>query len=89
MEVALLLGTGAWGLRGGVVRRALIAFAIFGVLLLAVPAVAADVTILIQIDGIVRGAEGEIFEVAVQAVDPDLVGARCSAGTAQTEVGGS
>ena len=63
--------------------------AIFGVLLLAVPAVAQDATILILIDGIVRGDEGEIFEVAVQAVDPDLVGARCSAGTAQTEEGGS
>ncbi|MFB3048547.1 MAG: hypothetical protein ACE1Z9_00210, partial [Acidimicrobiia bacterium] len=77
MEVALLLGTGAWGLRGGVVRRALIACATFGVLLLAVPAVAQDATILILIDGIVRGDEGEIFEVAVQDVDPDLVGARC------------
>jgi hypothetical protein len=71
------------------VRNKSIALAIFGVLLLAVPAVAQDATILILIDGIVRGDEGEIFEVAVQDVDPDLVGARCTAGTAQTEVGGS
>ena len=70
-------------------RNRFIALAIFGVLLLAVPAAAQDATILIQIDGIVRGAEGEIFEVTVQAVDPALVGARCTAGTAQTEAGGS
>ena len=70
-------------------RNRSIALAIFGVLLLAVPAVAQDATILIQIDGVVRGNEGEIFEVAVQAVDPDLVGARCTAGTAQTDAGDS
>ena len=70
-------------------RNRSIALAIFGVLLLAAPAVAQDATILILIDGIVRGDEGEIFEVAVQVVDPDLVGARCIAGTAQTEEGGS
>ncbi len=70
-------------------RNRSIAFAIFGVLVLAAPAVAQDATILILIDGIVRGDEGEIFEVAVQVVDPDLVGARCIAGTAQTEEGGS
>ena len=70
-------------------RNRSIALAIFGVLLLAAPAVAQDATILILIDGIVRGDEGEIFEVAVQEVDSDLVGARCTAGTAQTEEGGS
>ncbi len=43
----------------------------------------------IAIDGIVRGDEGEIKEVAVQAVDSDHVGARCTAETTQTEEGGS
>ena len=70
-------------------RSRSIALAIFGVLLMAVPALAQEATILISIGGIVRGDEGEIFEVAVQDVDPGLVGARCTAGTAQTEEGGS
>jgi uncharacterized repeat protein (TIGR01451 family) len=48
-----------------------------------------DIDIDIAIDGIVRGDEGEIKEVAVQAVDPDHVGARCTAETTQTEEGGS
>jgi uncharacterized repeat protein (TIGR01451 family) len=43
----------------------------------------------IDIDGIVRGDEGEIKEVAVVDVDPDLVAARCTAVTAQTDAGGS
>ncbi len=50
---------------------------------------AIDIDIAIAIDGIVRGDEGEIKEVAVQAVDPDHVGARCTAETTQTEEGGS
>ena len=47
------------------------------------------IAIAIAIDGIVRGDEGEIKEVAVRAVDPDHVGARCTAETTQSEEGGS
>jgi len=48
-----------------------------------------DIDINIAIDGIVRGDEGEIKEVAVQDVEQNLVGARCTAKTTQTESGGS
>ncbi len=50
---------------------------------------AIDIDIAIAIDGIVRGDEGEIKEVAVQDVEQNLVGARCTAKTTQTESGGS
>ena len=53
----------------------------------AVPALAADVTISISINGIVRGDEGDVFEVAAAAVDANLVGARCSAGSVETDEG--
>ncbi len=55
------------------------------------PAIAIDIdiAIAIAIDGIVRGDEGEIKEVAVEDVDPDHVGARCTAETTQTDEGGS
>jgi len=52
-----------------------------------VPASAADVTISILIDEVVRGYEGEIIEIASVAVDPDDVGARCLAGSVETGQG--
>ena len=44
----------------------------------AAPASAID-DIVIPIDTVVRGAEGDVIEVASVAVDPDLVGATCAA----------
>jgi hypothetical protein len=55
-----------------------------GVLLLAVPVAAQSNTIVIEVDGIVRGDPGEIFQVAFVNVDPGMVGWLCT-GTAQTE----
>ncbi len=54
-----------------------------GVLLLAVPVAAQSNTIVIEVDGIVRGDPGEIFQVAFVNVDPGMVGWLCT-GTAQT-----
>ena len=68
---------------GGVVRRASIALAILGVLLLAVPVSAQSNTIIIEVDGTVGGDAGEIFRVASVNVDPGMLGWLC-AGTAQT-----
>ncbi len=64
-------------------RRASIALAILGVLLLAVPVSAQSNTIIIEVDGTVQGDAGEIFRVASVNVDPGMVGWLC-AGTAQT-----
>ena len=64
-------------------RRASIALAMLGVLLLAVPVAAQTNTIVIEVDGIVRGDPGEIFQVAFVNVDPGMVGWLCT-GTAQT-----
>jgi hypothetical protein len=60
------------------------AFAVVGVLLLAVPALAQSNSILIEISGINRGDEGEIIRVASVDVDPGMFGWLCT-GTAQTE----
>jgi len=60
------------------------AFAVVGVLLLAVPALAQSNSILIEIPGINRGDEGEIIRVASVDVDPGMFGWLCTA-TAQTE----
>jgi len=65
-------------------RRASIALAMLGVLLLAMPVAAQTNTISIEVDGIVRGDPGEIFQVAFVNVDPGMVGWLCT-GTAQTE----
>ena len=64
-------------------RRASIALAILGVLLLAVPVSAQSNTIIIEVDGTVGGDAGEIFRVASVNVDPGMLGWLC-AGTAQT-----
>jgi hypothetical protein len=60
------------------------AFAVIGVLLLAVPALAQSNSIPIEISGINRGDEGEIIRVASVDVDPGMFGWLCTA-TAQTE----
>ena len=60
------------------------AFAVVGVLLLAVPALAQSNSILIELTGINRGDEGEIIQVASVDVDPGMFGWLCTA-TAQTE----
>ncbi len=65
-------------------RKASITFAVAGVLLLAVPAIAQSNSILIEITGINRGDEGEIIRVASVDVDPGMFGWLCT-GTAQTE----
>ena len=64
-------------------RKASIAFAMVGLLLLAVPVLAQSNTIVIEISGVNRGDEGEIFRVASVDVDPGMVGWLCN-GTAQT-----
>ncbi len=65
-------------------RKASIALAVVGLLLLAVPVLAQSNTIEIEVAGINRGDEGDIFRVASVDVDPGMVGWRCT-GTAQTE----
>ncbi len=51
--------------------------------MMAAPATAQTETIIIEIDGITRGAEGSITTIAEVAVDPAMVGATC-AGASQT-----
>jgi hypothetical protein len=65
-------------------RKTSIAFAMVGLLLLAVPALAQSNTIVIEISGVNRGDEGDILRVASVDVDPGMIGWLCS-GTAQTE----
>ncbi len=65
-------------------RKASIALAVAGLLLLAGPVLAQSNTIEIEIAGINRGDEGDILRVASVDVDPGMVGWRCT-GTAQTE----
>ncbi len=65
-------------------RKASIALAVVGLLLLAGPVLAQSNTIEIEIAGINRGDEGDILRVASVDVDPGMVGWRCT-GTAQTE----
>jgi len=72
------------GKRGGNVRKASIALAVAGLLLLAVPVLAQSNTIEIEVAGINRGDEGDILRVASVDVDPGMVGWLCT-GTAQTE----
>ncbi len=64
-------------------RKASIALAISGVLLLAAPAWAQSETIVIEVAGINRGDEGDIIRVASVEVDLGMVGWLCTA-TAQT-----
>ena len=70
--------------RGGNVRKASIALAVVGLLLLAAPVLAQSNTIEIEVAGINRGDEGDILRVASVDVDPGMVGWLCT-GTAQTE----
>ncbi len=65
-------------------RKASIALAVVGLLLLAVPVLAQSNTIEIEVAGINRGDEGDILRVASVDVDPGMVGWLCT-GTAQTE----
>ncbi len=65
------------------VRRIVFSIALFGAVMLAAPATAQTETIIIEIDGITRGAEGSITTIAEVAVDPAMVGATC-AGASQT-----
>ncbi len=67
----------------GMVRRIVFSIALFGAVMLAAPATAQTETIIIEIDGITRGAEGSITTIAEVAVDPAMVGATC-AGASQT-----
>jgi hypothetical protein len=63
------------------VRRVSIGFVMLGLLLTAVPASAKDETIEILVEGVVRGQEGEVIEVASVPVAAHLIGARCTAGS--------
>ena len=65
-------------------RKASIAFAMVGLLLLAVPVLAQSNTIVIEISGLNSGDKGDILRVASVDVDPGMVGWLCT-GTAQTE----
>jgi len=65
------------------VRRIVFSVALFGAVMLAAPAAAQTETIIIEIDGITRGAEGSITTIAEVAVDPAMVGATCT-GASQT-----
>ncbi len=65
-------------------RKASIASAMVGLLLLAVPVLAQSNTIEIEVAGINRGEEGDILRVASVDVDPEMLGWLCT-GTAQTE----
>ncbi len=65
-------------------RKASIALAVVGLLLLAVPVLAQSNTIEIEVAGINRGDEGDILRVASVDVDPEMLGWLCT-GTAQTE----
>ena len=67
----------------GMVRRIVFSIALFGAVMMAAPATAQTETIIIEIDGITRGAEGSITTIAEVAVDPAMVGATC-AGASQT-----
>ncbi len=65
------------------VRRIVFPMALLGAVMVAAPATAQTETIIIEIDGITRGAEGSITTIAEVAVDPAMVGATC-AGASQT-----
>jgi len=65
------------------IRRIVFSIALFGAVMLAAPATAQTETIIIEIDGITRGAEGSITTIAEVAVDPAMVGATC-VGASQT-----
>ncbi len=67
----------------GMIRRIVFSIALFGAVMLAAPATAQTETIIIEIDGITRGAEGSITTIAEVAVDPAMVGATC-VGASQT-----
>ncbi len=69
---------------GGIVRKASIASAMVGLLLLAVPVLAQSNTIEIEVAGINRGEEEDILRVASVDVDPEMLGWLCI-GTAQTQ----
>lgn len=60
-----------------------VVFVVVGLLVLALPALAQSDEIVIEVDGINRGAEGDIVRVASVDVDPAMVGWMCTA-TAQT-----
>lgn len=68
-------------------RRLIASFVVLGALLVAVPVLAADDTILILIEGRTKGNEGDIVEVASAPVEPHLVGTTCSAGSVETDEG--
>jgi len=65
-------------------RKASIALAMLGVLLLAVPVAAQSTTIAIEVDDIVRGDPGEVIHLETVTVPEGMVGWTCT-GTAQTE----
>jgi hypothetical protein len=74
------------GKGNGIMRKAFLALAVLALVVGATPALAQaepDI-VIIDIDRVVRGQPGEIFQVGSAAVEPELVGATCS-GTAQTE----
>lgn len=67
----------------GTVRRIAFTMALLGAVMVAAPAMAQTETIIIEIDGTTRGAEGSITTIAELAVDPAMVGTTCT-GTTQT-----
>lgn len=64
-------------------RRMAFTMALLGAVMVAAPAMAQTETIIIEIDGTTRGAEGSITTIAELAVDPAMVGTACT-GTTQT-----
>lgn len=56
----------------------LVAGLVVGVLAAAVPAGAQATEIVIELDGVERGDEGEVIELVNRPVEADLVGAECS-----------
>ena len=64
-------------------RRIAFTMALLGAVMVAAPAMAQTETIIIEIDGTTRGAEGSITTIAELAVDPAMVGTACT-GTTQT-----
>jgi hypothetical protein len=67
--------------------KVVVGIAALSVLLVAVPALGADENISIPIEGVIRGSEGDIVDVATATVDAHLIGARCSAGSVEADEG--
>lgn len=65
-------------------RRFVVLFVLAALMLVAAPALGQEGTIIIDVQGVARGNEGDVVEVAQVSVDPALVGATCT-GSLATE----